>query len=188
MKSPCHDCRLKDHAKNGPECLKCEARVEYVAWLENPDHEYQPAAAAEDLNDFSKAELISHKVRIGAKEVKPMETKTCSKCKMEKPVSDFSKSRNRPDGLDILCRECKSIKQKKYRERRKNRDSGGVPDIPQVPPAPIQNFVSQEARLVVPVDFSDYPDLYERLKDYAKGDFRLPEQQILYILEKEIPL
>ena len=41
--------------------------------------------------------------------------KTCSKCKTEKPRSEFSKHLQNKDGLDCYCRACKSITHKLYR-------------------------------------------------------------------------
>lgn len=37
-----------------------------------------------------------------------MNTKTCSRCKTEKPVSDFGKDNNRLDGLHPYCKQCKN--------------------------------------------------------------------------------
>lgn len=36
-----------------------------------------------------------------------METKICSHCNTEKPVSDFHKNAARPDGLQEICKDCK---------------------------------------------------------------------------------
>lgn len=38
--------------------------------------------------------------------------KRCSKCKVEKPRSEFGKDKRRPDGLYPQCRECKSTAHK----------------------------------------------------------------------------
>lgn len=38
--------------------------------------------------------------------------KCCSKCKLDKPRSEFGKDRRRPDGLYPQCRECKSATDK----------------------------------------------------------------------------
>lgn len=38
--------------------------------------------------------------------------KCCSKCKVEKPRSEFGKDKRRPDGLYPQCRECKSTAHK----------------------------------------------------------------------------
>lgn len=37
-----------------------------------------------------------------------METKICSKCKKEKPVSEFGKNKAKKDRLQAECKECKS--------------------------------------------------------------------------------
>ena len=50
-----------------------------------------------------------------------MTTKKCSKCKHTKNVSDFTKDKNRPDGLFVYCRECKKTEQKKEYEKNKER-------------------------------------------------------------------
>jgi hypothetical protein len=46
-----------------------------------------------------------------------METKICSKCKIEKFITLFSKDKNRKDGLKIYCNDCRKIESKIYRER-----------------------------------------------------------------------
>lgn len=47
--------------------------------------------------------------------------KICSKCKVEKPLSDFNNVKTLPDGKSFLCREC-SIKQgKEYRDKNGDR-------------------------------------------------------------------
>jgi hypothetical protein len=35
-----------------------------------------------------------------------MKTKTCTKCKIDKPLTEFTKDRARKDGLNYYCREC----------------------------------------------------------------------------------
>ena len=43
--------------------------------------------------------------------------KRCSKCKVEKPRSEFGKDKRRPDGLYPQCRECKSAAHKESYHR-----------------------------------------------------------------------
>lgn len=50
-----------------------------------------------------------------------MITKKCSKCHQEKNLCDFTKDRNKPDGLFIYCRECKKIVAKKEYDKNKSR-------------------------------------------------------------------
>lgn len=49
-----------------------------------------------------------------------METKICSKCKIEKEISEFGKDKTRKGGLSYLCKDCLIIKSKNYRS--KNRE------------------------------------------------------------------
>lgn len=46
-----------------------------------------------------------------------MDTKICSKCKVEKAVSEFYKDRKEKDGLNYWCRSCSKIIAKKNRSR-----------------------------------------------------------------------
>ena len=43
-----------------------------------------------------------------------METKICSKCKLEKTVDKFSKDKNSSTGYTYQCKECRNIKYKEY--------------------------------------------------------------------------
>jgi len=49
-----------------------------------------------------------------------METKICSKCKIEKTINKFYKNKNLKDGLSSWCKECKGKAGKEY--YKKNRD------------------------------------------------------------------
>ena len=41
--------------------------------------------------------------------------KTCSKCKLDLPETDFHKNSSKPDGLAHYCKSCKSDSQRKHR-------------------------------------------------------------------------
>lgn len=45
-----------------------------------------------------------------------MNTKTCTKCKLEKPFEFFSKSKGGKFGLKSECKECSSVRFKKFYE------------------------------------------------------------------------
>ena len=40
--------------------------------------------------------------------------KTCTECKIEKPLTEFNKRKQNSDGLDCNCRECRNIKKRAY--------------------------------------------------------------------------
>lgn len=45
---------------------------------------------------------------------KVVTVKFCKRCGKDKPLDDFNKSKNRPDGLDFYCRECSNSKGQNY--------------------------------------------------------------------------
>lgn len=49
-------------------------------------------------------------------------TKTCTKCKEEKPVSEFSKQKDKKDGLRCNCKECIKNSYKIYSNKNKSKD------------------------------------------------------------------
>jgi len=47
----------------------------------------------------------------------PQQYKTCSKCRLSKPVSEFNKASRRKGGLYSSCKKCCAIAQLAYRQR-----------------------------------------------------------------------
>lgn len=45
-----------------------------------------------------------------------MESKICTKCKIEKELCEFNKNSQRKDGYSLYCKNCRKIDTKKYRE------------------------------------------------------------------------
>jgi len=52
-----------------------------------------------------------------------METKICSKCKEEKDVCLFGKTKQNKDGLKSYCNDCRKLESKLYRENNKEKRS-----------------------------------------------------------------
>lgn len=61
-----------------------------------------------------------------------MNTKTCPRCKVEKPLADFGRNKARPDGVEVYCKPCRKEryqlnraehleKEKRYYEQNKDR-------------------------------------------------------------------
>jgi uncharacterized protein YnzC (UPF0291/DUF896 family) len=49
-----------------------------------------------------------------------MESKICSKCKLEKNISEFWKEKKKKDGLQIYCKDCcKKIRKEYFKEYKK---------------------------------------------------------------------
>lgn len=51
-----------------------------------------------------------------------METKVCSKCKIEKNVCEFGKKKTTKDGYQSRCRECRKIETREYKEKYPNKN------------------------------------------------------------------
>jgi len=51
-----------------------------------------------------------------------IQTKTCSKCKQIKPVSEFHKHRKTHDGLQNYCKQCGAITHKAYLQTDRGKD------------------------------------------------------------------
>lgn len=50
-----------------------------------------------------------------------MSKKICSKCKIEKDTSEFSKNKSKTDGFQHSCKECNKIYKQKYRSENKDK-------------------------------------------------------------------
>jgi hypothetical protein len=48
-----------------------------------------------------------------------IETKVCTNCGVEKPISEFYKNKNIRDGFTCWCKKCDSDSHKKYRKNNK---------------------------------------------------------------------
>lgn len=55
-----------------------------------------------------------------------METKKCSKCGRELPVSEFNKNKQAKDGLQCRCKSCQREANREKQERIKKLLGGGV--------------------------------------------------------------
>jgi len=53
------------------------------------------------------------------KDKSTVELKTCHRCYINKPLSDFGNDRKTKDGLSLWCRDCVSVQCKQYREEHK---------------------------------------------------------------------
>ena len=52
-----------------------------------------------------------------------MESKTCSKCKEEKDISEFHKNSYSKDGYQAACKDCRNKTKRKWNEKNRDRIS-----------------------------------------------------------------
>jgi thymidine kinase len=56
-------------------------------------------------------------------------TKICSKCHLEKPLTEFNKNKGKPGGLNLYCKKCHTESDRKYRQKNKARKTITIPDF-----------------------------------------------------------
>ncbi len=96
--------------------------------------------------------------------------KTCSKCKVVKPLSAFYKDSGSPDGKCYWCKDCTTQRQKELEEKKMTKQTGETSS----------KQVSKSENLILKIDFTHYQELYEKLMNQAKKDYRSPDMQVLY--------
>ena len=69
--------------------------------------------------------------------------KTCSRCKIEKSVSEFHKDKNKKDGLNNICKMCAIEKGKKYRQANPEKVRDGVNRWRQANPEKVRDGVNR---------------------------------------------
>jgi len=53
-----------------------------------------------------------------------MKEKTCTGCKVPKPVSEFYKNKSNEDGCSIYCKKCTKLNSKKYYQKKLLKQAG----------------------------------------------------------------
>lgn len=114
------------------------------------------------------------------------ETKTCSACGLEKPVSEFYRKKKNPDGLEYACKPCVIARQKQYDAKKRKQGQAGkmkkqaaAPDPGSGNPDPVK-----ENGLKIVLDFSGHKELFERLSEAAQEDLRSLDMEVLYLVKK----
>ena len=219
-KSPCHTCKDLPADKNGPTCTNCAARQAYVAamgapWDMGPVNT-KPQREDKPVSVIGKYAGVYTNTKPET-EVKPMVEqqvlKRCNKCKIKKPLSDFTKDKTRPGGLALVCRQCKNEYQQKQRATvgRSDTKAGKVKKKikaiyidPPLPPTmediaadmarvnygnipPVEKTVGQEyGDDYLSIDMAGHGDIRDRLTEAAIRDLRSVEMQALFILREAL--
>lgn len=152
MKSPCRDCEFLGEDKNNDSCIKCEKRIEYVAYIGGQSGENTVLQPEKKKPGRPKAE-----VKIEARrEPKPITEKECMSCKKSKPLGEFSINRAYSDGHQTWCKACMSAIRKNTRNRK-------------------------EAELINQL-FSGFESIKDEVETMARRDFRTSRQQVLFLV------
>lgn len=112
--------------------------------------------------------------------------KRCSKCKKTKPLTTgFYKASHSADGYHWRCKECckeadRQRRQKKMNAMKGKETTAGLEKPESHAEGALLEFNPIEGRVMMCIDFTDYPDLLEVVETKAKKSFRTPESQILF--------
>ena len=97
--------------------------------------------------------------------------KQCVSCKQWLPLDRFQVNSRAKDGLQSHCKKCMA---EKIHAAKRQRDeickTGGI-----------------KKSGSICIDFSEYPETWDRLKRLAVEEFRTPEMQALYLLCRNLP-
>lgn len=99
--------------------------------------------------------------------------KVCAGCpeKGPQPLQNFNRNKRNGDGLQTYCRECQNRMDRERRARRKD-ETEQKGDVP----APAKE--TDALTLLLTVDLTQYPDVYDKIKREAEEEDRTPELQV----------
>ena len=208
-KSPCHTCKDLPADKNGPTCTNCAARLEYVAAMGAPwdmgPVQTKPKREDKPVSETGKYAGVYTNTKPETED-KPMVEqqvlKRCNKCKIKKPLSDFTKDKTRPGGLALVCRQCKNEYQQKQRatvgrsDTKAGKMAAKIKSIYIDPPlpAPVEHICDVIERTVgqeygddfLSIDMAGHGDILDRLTEAAIRELRSVEMQALFILREAL--
>jgi len=177
MTNPCLKCKNKDIDKNNPECKECSLRVQYVKSI-GPmtcSSAFETGFVETGLKPVSTTKTGDKNIMENIKE------KRCPGCGEKFPATAeyFQANKRAKDGLQGYCKACRSIQAKESKKSRKKTAINSAANDklfndPIVFP-PNNNIL---------ISFDDYPEILEKIITAAKAEFRRPEQQILFELNK----
>jgi hypothetical protein len=117
-------------------------------------------------------------------------TKVCPHCGEEKDINEFGVKRSTKDGRCYLCKVCKRKYDEKYKQknRTKTKQNSRRKYIQQVTAKTIgkpvsSNVQQQDPEHVLTIDFTDYPEILEVIRQEARQKLRTPDMQALWMLK-----
>jgi len=100
--------------------------------------------------------------------------KVCRKCGIKKPLNEFSANKECALGREGTCKACKK-EQVVQAYLRNKQGSTAIVSHQEQPKAVMQP-------LSLFIQMNDYPEIYAKMHEIAKKEFRTPEMQALYWL------
>jgi len=100
-----------------------------------------------------------------------VKTKVCSKCKIEKPVEEFSKDKKRRGGLHYWCKECEKEYQKEYQKEYRKANSEYQKEWKKANPGKIQEY-NKDYRKANPDKIQEYNKDYRKANPESSKEWR----------------
>ena len=150
MKNPCRECEHLTESKNGPKCMQCNLRVEYVRSMGGVN-DMQPLVG---INGGGQSPTVGADYDAGKEYQEMGETKICSK-------SDC-KHKGEPQALENYykgasqCKDCFRAYDKKKNRAKKVKP----PEVAQGP-APL----AASGPYILTIDLSETPEIYHKLAE-----------------------
>lgn len=162
QRSPCLDCDLADQDKRNPTCDNCQKRLEYV----------------DGIGD-ARASMPIEKTDLAEKRDPAMKKRFSEQDNQF--LHDNYKTMTHKQLGEKLGRSTASITQRLNRLGLKKHGKH------EIGANSIENRqIENKNRDFFILDFSDFRDLFDGLNQIAKDNFRTPENQILYLIKREI--
>ena len=188
QRSPCHECYLASADKNGPECLNCEKRTDYVASLEGRSGPV-PMEMTDMVMDSEKIRHDDQFMRDNP-DMRPADIsaalgRTVAAIYVRRAKLGLTKDK-RLDLIKARGKYRKSIKT----DPPAHLNSGATAadhdrEQPMLKDSATPAAFTPAASLLV-VNAGGFGDLYERLKRSAKENFRTPELQALWFIHQAL--
>ena len=165
MKNPCRDCEHLPESKNGPVCMQCDKRIEYVRSLGDVN-DMQPLLG---INGGGKTVSVGADYDAGKEYLEMGETKICSRPDCEhngepQPLSNFDKNKGYADGMTTICKDCRRRYQRKRDGgKRKYTKKVDLAEIVQGPARP--ETAAAGGPYIITIDLSETPELYHQLAE-----------------------
>lgn len=192
MTCPCRGCSLEFCDKNNDICLRCAKRVKYVAEMDG-----MHCSVPVEMSDMAslKREKVEHDDQF-------------MRDNPDMPIAQIAEKLGRTYGAISVRRSNLGIKKanrhaliKERAEQRKKeqaaareriavakgpRPEASGPREPLAAPVEITPVQLTPAADVVLINTKGFEDLYERLAERARKEFRTPELQALYFISKAL--
>src|SRR5688572_3820429 len=101
-------------------CTQCKIEKSLNEFHKNKRYKSGFHASCKLCKNTKVKELAVKYSRLDVRETK--DRKVCGRCKIEKNISEYVKSRARKDGVDNVCKDCKNKYKKEYCKARRQYD------------------------------------------------------------------